>query len=418
MPRRSFDRTAAIFGVLRNRDLRSLWFSDWISDVGNFITAIALAVYVNNLTGTATGVGVALALHSVPWFTIGPFAGVLVDRLDRRSVMITSCLCRAVLVGILPFTHAAWQAYALSFAVALFGPLFQPARSAFLAQVAPEGRLVPALAVTETTHQVLHMVGPAIGGLAVLLVGARQAFFLDAASFVMAAAFLVTIGSRGRPVRERGTTLGDLRAGFHAIVRAPAVRAYAFLNAALSLGFAGVIALLVVYVRDVLGRPGGQFGLVLSVAGLGTVVTSLVIAARDDRHSRTPWVVASVAGVGTFALAWFEPSFLFLIPIALAAGLADSGAGIPMSATIAEQLQDEVRGRANSVVDGLYELATAIGSLVFAWLGEPGRLGPAKAMAASAVTGSGLGVLVLLLGGAAAIARHEQRRLAARPAAG
>src|SRR5256712_5455462 len=324
MPRRSFDRTAAIFGVLRNRDLRSLWFSDWISDVGNFTTAIALAVYGSTLTATADGGGVALGVRSGPWFPIGPFAGVLVDGLDRRSVMITSCLCRGVLVGILPFTHAAWQAYALSFAVALFGPLFQPARSAFLAQVAPQGRLVPALAVTETTHQVLHMVGPAIGGLAVLLVGARQAFFLDAASFVMAAGFLVTIESRGRPVRERGTTLGDLRAGFHAIVRAPAVRTYAFLNAALSLGFAGVIALLVVYVRDVLGRPGGQFGLVLSVAGLGTVVTSLVIAARDDRHSRTPWVIASVAGVGTFALAWFEPSFLLLMPIAFAARLAGS----------------------------------------------------------------------------------------------
>src|SRR5213082_1375874 len=107
----SLRRATVLLRPLGNRELRALWFSDWISDVGNFITAIALAVYVNNLTGTATGVGVALALHSVPWFTIGPFAGVLVDRLDRRSVMITSCLCRGVLVGILPFTHAAWQAY-------------------------------------------------------------------------------------------------------------------------------------------------------------------------------------------------------------------------------------------------------------------------------------------------------------------
>src|SRR5438093_3007587 len=418
MPPSGLRRATVLLRPLRNRELRALWLSDWISDVGNFITAIALAVYINNLTGTVTGVGVVLALHSVPWFTIGPFAGVLVDRLDRRSVMIATCLCRAVLVGILPFTRAAWQVYALSFAVALFGPLFRPARSAFLAQVAPERQLVPALAVMETTHQVLHMVGPAIGGAAVLLVGARHAFFLDAASFVMAAAFLTTIPSRGKPMGERGSTMNDLRAGLRAIGLAPAVRTYALLNAGLSLGFAGVEAVLVVYVRDVLGRPSGQFGLVLSVAGLGTVVTSLVIAARDERHPRTPWAIASVTGVAMFALAWFEPSFLFLMPIAFAAGLADSGAGIPMSATIAEQLHDEVRGRANSVVDGLNELATAIGSLAFAWLGEPGRLGPAKAMAASAVTGSGLGVLVLLLGGAAAIARHEQRRLAARPAAG
>src|SRR5207244_12021275 len=138
-------------------------------------------------------------------------------------------------------------------------------------------------------------------------------------------------------------------------------------------------------------------------------------ALRDARHSRARWSSASLAVVGTFALAWFERSFLHLMPIAFAAGLADSGAGIPMSATIAEQLNDAVRGRANSVVDGLYELSTAIGSLAFAWLGEPGRLGPARAMAASAVTGSGLGGLVLLLGGAAAAARHGQRRLAARP---
>jgi len=62
--------------------------SEIINDAGSFVTFIALAVYVNNLTGSATAVGFALALRAVPWFTIGPFAGVLVDRLDRRSVMI------------------------------------------------------------------------------------------------------------------------------------------------------------------------------------------------------------------------------------------------------------------------------------------------------------------------------------------
>ena len=414
----SLRRATVLLRPLGNRELRALWSSDWISDVGNFITAIALAVYINNLTGTVTGVGLVLALHSVPWFTIGPFAGVLVDRLDRRSVMIATCLCRAALVSVLPFTRAAWQVYALSFAVALFGPLFRPARSAFLAQVASERQLVPALAVMETTHQVLHMVGPAIGGAAVLLVGARHAFFIDAASFVIAAAFLTTIPSRGKPTGQRGTTMNDLRAGLRAIGRARAVRTYALLNAGLSLGFAGVEAVLVVYVRDVLGRPAGQFGLVLSVAGLGTVVTSLLIAARDDRHPRTPWAIASVTGVALFALAWFEPSFLLLMPIAFAAGLADSGAGIPMSATIAEELRDEMRGRATSVVDGLYEVTSAVGALVFAWLAEPSRLGPPKAMAASALAGAGLGAAALLIGGVTSIAGHERRRLAARPTAG
>jgi MFS family permease len=276
--------------------------------------------------------------------------------------------------------------------------------------------LVPVLAVTETTHQVLHTVGPALGGLAVLLVGARHAFFLDAASFLIAAGFVTVVRSRGKSHREQSGTMDDLRGGFRALFKAPAVRTYTLLSAGLNLGFAGVIALLVVYVRDVLGRPGGQYGLILSMAGLGTVVTSVLIAARDDRHSRSPWALASVAGIGSFALAWFEPSFLWLIPIAFAAGLADAGVGIPMAATLVEELSDEFRGRANSVQMGVFALSEGIGSLGFAWLGEPGRLGAAHAMGVAAVVGAGLGVVVLLAGGAAAISRHEHRRLApARP---
>jgi NRE family putative nickel resistance protein-like MFS transporter len=326
--------------------------------------------------------------------------------------MIWTCFIRAVLVGTLPFTHAAWQAYALSFASSLFGPMFRPARAALLAQVAKEGELVPSLAVMETTHQVLHTVGPAMGGLAVLLVGARNAFFVDAASYVIAASFLTAVQSRGRPVQERGTTMQDLRGGMRALLTAPAIRAYALLNTALNLGFAGVIALLVVYVRDVNGRPAGQYGLILTVAGLGTVVSSLAIAARDPHHARTPWAVASAAGVGAFALAWFEPSFLWLVPIAFASGLADSGSWIPMEATIAEQLANEYRGRVHGSINALTELAAATGSLGFAWLGEASRLGPARAMALSGLTGAGLAAVVLMVGGAAAIARYERARLA------
>ena len=401
-----------IFGVLRDRELRALWLADFINDAGNFVTFIALAVYVKDLTGSATAVGVALALRAVPWFTFGPFAGVLVDRLDRRSVMILTSLVRAALIAVLPFTNEAWQAYALSFASASFGPLFRPARAAMFAQVAEGDRLVRVLAVTETTHHVLHTVGPALGGLAVLAVGARHAFFVDAASFVVAAALVTTVRPRGKPRRERTTTMADLVGGIRALFGAPAIRSYTLLSAGVNFGFAGIIALLAVYVPDVLGRTGGHFGLILSVAGLGTVAASLTIAARDDRHSRTPWAIASVAGVATFVLAWFEPSFLWLMPIAFASGIADGGIGIPMAATLAEELRDEFRGRANSVEAGLLALSEAVGSFGFAWLGEAERLGPAHAMALAAIIGAGLGTLVLLAGGAAAIARHEHRRLA------
>jgi MFS transporter, NRE family, putaive nickel resistance protein len=417
MPFPVLGRAVAIFGVLKDRELRAVWFADWISDVGNFVTFIALAVYINKLTGSAAAVGFALALRSVPWFTVGPVAGVLADRMDRRSVMIWSQVIRGVLVGALPFTHAAWQAYALSFASSAFGPVFRPARAALLAQVAPSDRLVPALAVMDTTHQVLHTVGPAIGGLVVFALGARNAFLVDAVSFVVAAGFVASIAARGKPAKERRSTSHELREGIREVFVAPAVRTYALVNAALSLGFAGVIALLVVYLQDVLHRSGGQYGIVLSVAGLGTVVASLVIASRDRHHPRTPWAVASAVGVGAFMLAWFSPSMLWLLPIAFVSGLADAGAGIPMTATIAETLPDHVRGRAYGATESMYALTSAVGSLGFAWLGDVGRFGPARAMAVSAAAGCGLALAVLAAGGWAAIARSERERMRRPPPA-
>lgn len=419
MPVPAFQRAVAVFAVLRHRELRALWIADWINDVGNFVTFIALAVYINRLTGSATAVGLALALRSVPWFTIGPVAGVLADRMDRRAVMIGCSLIRAVLVGALPFTTQAWQAYLLSFGSSLFGPVFRPARSAFLAQVAPADQLVPVLAVTETTHQVLHTVGPAIGGLAVLALGARNAFFVDAASFVVAAAFVAMVASRGKPKTERRSTAHELREGLRELFVAPAVRSYALLNAAIALGFGGVLALLLVYMRQVLHRPGGQYGIILSVAGLGTVLASLAIAARDRHHSRVPWVTAAAFGVGAFALSWFSPSLLWLVPIALVSGLADAGAGIPMTATIAETLSDHLRGRIYAATESMYSLASAAGSLLFAWLGDMGRLGPARAMALAGTTGCLLALAVLAAGGVGAVRRSELARLATiRPAEG
>lgn len=312
---RPIRRIAQIFAVLRDPDLRALWFADWISDVGNFITFIALAVYVHDLTGSATAVGFALALTAVPRLTVGPFGGILADRLDRRRLMIGCNLVRAGVVAFLPFTHAAWQAYALAVASSVFSPIHRPARSALLAQIAPQERLVPALAVTETTHEVLHTVGPAIAGLTIFLVGARRAFFLDAASFVLAAAFQARIASRGRPERHRSAPWQEIKAGYRAVARTPVVRTYTLLSACSALVSGAVIVLLLLYIQDVLHRADGLYGIVLSVAGAGTVLISLVIATIDARRARSTWVVLTVAGIAMFGLIGLGPGLLLLFVI-------------------------------------------------------------------------------------------------------
>jgi MFS family permease len=403
-----------IFGVLNEPELRALWFADWVSDVGNFVTFIALAVYVHDLTGSATAVGFALALTGAPRFLMGPVGGLLADRLDRRRLMIWCNLIRALLVGVLPFTHVVWQVYALAVASSAFSPIHRPARSALLAQIAPEGRLVPALAVIETTHEVLHTVGPALAGLAIFLVGARRAFFIDAASFVLAAVFQSQIRSRGRPERRESSPLRDIRQGYLAVIREPVVRTYALLSACSALVYGAVIVLLLLYIRDVLGRAEGLYGIVLSVAGAGTVLISLVIAARDERHSRAVWPLITVAGLAMFGLVGLGPDLLFLFVIAAVASMADSAAGIPESTTIAEAMPDDVRGRAYGATESVWDVMPAIGSLAAGWLAGPSRLGVRGTFALAALVGASLGVIVLATGGLRAIVAFERRRLGQR----
>jgi predicted MFS family arabinose efflux permease len=405
-------RTLSVFAVLKGRELRSFWTADWVSDAGSFVTFIALAVYVNQLTGSPAAVGLALGLRSIPWFTIGPFAGVLADRLDRRAVMVASNLIRAGLVALLPFVRSVWAIYVIALASACFGPLFRSARSAMLPTIAPQGQLVPALAVVETTHQVLHTVGPAFGGLVVLLVGARWAFFVDAASFVLATLFLLRIAPRSPSRADPRTVRSEIADGFRRLFTAGPLRAWLLLDVALALGASGIIALLVPYVRDVLERPGGEYGIVLAVAGLGTVVASLVIASRDDTHSRAPWAVASILSLAAFLAVLGQPSFVLLLPIAFVSGLGEAGIVLPMTATVAETLPDDVRGRAYGVQNSISELASAAGSIGFAWLGEPEHLGVTGAIGLAAGTGAALALLALVLGGGAAIARRERERLA------
>jgi MFS transporter, NRE family, putaive nickel resistance protein len=411
MPPRPVHRTLEIFGVLRDREIRAVWVADVISDAGSFVTFVALAVYVHSLTTGATAVGVALGLRSVAGFLFGPFSGVIADRLDRRMVMVGCNLARAALVAALPFTHEVWQAYVLAFASAMLSPLFRAARAALIPQVAPGPKLVPALTVAETTHHVLHMVGPALGGLVVLLVGARNGFFVDAATFVLSAAVLSTVAARGRPEREPTPALKEFWEGLRTVAMTPPVRTYALINSAVAFSGAGIVALLVLYVQNVLGREGGQFGLVLAVAGLATVACSLVIATRDDRHSRTPWAFASALSGFVFLFALLHPSFGFLLAMGLVLGLMDGGIDVPQSATNAEALADRLRGRATAAYQGFGELWFASGSIAFAWLAEPGRLGVEGSMALAGVTGAVLALAVLAAGGARALATWEQRRL-------
>lgn len=387
---------AGVLSVLRLPDFRRVWTAEVISDVGNFITFIALALFIHDLTGKTFAVGIAMALRSIPWFTLGPVAGAIVDRADRRVVMVVSDLARAILVTVLAFTKTPGQAYAIAFLSGCFGPFFRPARQALLPTIAPGDDYVRAMALSQIAHQALHTVGPALGGLAVLLLGARHAFFLDAGTFVLSASLVVGISARGA-VRARATSvaevLADLKEGARFLGRERVLRSLVASRSAGVFGGIGIIALLVGYIRDSLHRGSGSYGVALAVGGVGTVVFSVMLARRGSSVPRAPWLALAAASPALYLIMGARPGFAVLLAIMLVEGITITGLALYQDIVVAERTPDEARGRVFGLSGSTIELAEFLGALVFTALGD--SLGIARAMAIAGGVAAALGLATL-----------------------
>jgi MFS family permease len=192
--------------VLRHRDFRYLWLAQSASVIGDCIVIVALALFVIELTGSATDLGFVLAAASLPLVAFLLIGGVWADRLPRHRVMVVTDLVRFALHALLATliftdTVAIWQLILIE---ALFGSaeaFFRPAANGLLPQTVPEQEIQQANGLSTLSNNIGEFAGPALATALVLGLGAGWAFALDAATFLISAALL----SRVRPRRREAT---------------------------------------------------------------------------------------------------------------------------------------------------------------------------------------------------------------------
>jgi MFS family permease len=208
--------------VLRHRDFRYLWLAQSASVIGDCIVIVALALFVIELTGSATDLGFVLAAASLPLVAFLLLGGVWADRLPRHRVMVVTDLVRFALHALLATliftdTVAIWQLIVIE---ALFGSaeaFFRPAANGLLPQTVPEEEIQQANGLSTLSNNIGEFAGPALATALVLGLGAGWAFALDAATFLISAALL----SRVRP-RRRETTARQLATSPAPAATAPA----------------------------------------------------------------------------------------------------------------------------------------------------------------------------------------------------
>jgi MFS family permease len=294
--------------VLRHRDFRYLWLAQSSSVIGDCIVIVALALFVIELTGSATDLGLVLAASSLPLVAFLLIGGVWADRLPRHRVMVVTDLVRFslhALLAVLIFSSAVriWQLIAIE---ALFGTaeaFFRPAANGLLPQTVPEAEIQQAQGLSSLSNNIGEFAGPALATALVLGLGAGWAFALDAATFLLSAALLSRVRPRRReivpsllaepapspaPLAEPSPGLppegapapagvwADIRDGFREVRSRDWVWAtLAAFCVALFTGLAPWFVLGPLVAREQYGEIG-VYGIVSAVLGIGTIAGSLL----------------------------------------------------------------------------------------------------------------------------------------------
>jgi MFS family permease len=303
-------RQSPYLRLFANRNFSLLWSGQLISLIGDRIHVIALGALVAG-RGTALEVGVVFAMTAVPSIFLGPLAGVLVDRWDRRRTMIACDVVRAVLVLAVPlaFEIHIGLVYAIAFAISTVTLLFRPAKTAVIPAVAGERDLVAANSAMSVPETAADLIGFPIAGLIVTALSSvlGAAFVLDAGTYVVSAVLLwAMILPRQVDVVTEPFSIGsiwrEMREGFAFLWRQPALLSNTLLSTVAQVAVGAEIVVSLLYAREVVDRGALSFeqmyALLLTALAVGSVLAGIAIGAIGDRFPKGPMVIVGFIGMG------------------------------------------------------------------------------------------------------------------------
>jgi MFS family permease len=353
---------------LRLPGFRNLFFATLGSSVGTLLAAVALALDVKDRTASSSHsglwVGAVLIVEFLPTIFVGLLLGPLLDRLERRSLMIAADVLRVGVFVALPFASNAVTVVALAFVAGLATGFFRPAVYAGIPNLVSDEDLPAANALLQTVENASWAIGPLLGGALTAAAGPSACYAINAASFVVSIALLVRIPPRLLQ-SERALSRGhwrDLADGFVAALRSPSMRAVLVGWGLASLAIGGTNVAEPFLAKNTLSAGDFGYGLLYGAIGSGLVLGSFASAPALARYS-----VARVYGVGLAVLAAgylavaVSPNVWVAAACCVVTGIGN-GAAIACNALLVQRgTFDLMRGRALTFVMSVTYLLVGVG---------------------------------------------------------
>ncbi len=368
-----------------------------VSLTGTWMQMAAQAWLVLTLTGSSTNLGVVVALQTLPVLLLGPYGGVIADRVDKRRLMVVlqaAMGVQALVLAVLTLSGSVrlWEIGLLALGLGLNNAFENPARQSFMLEMVGSENLRNAVSLNSVLVNVARTIGPAVAGIMIATVGEGWCFALNAASFLAVIASLMTLDANAiHPSPPSGHERGQLREGLRYVRNRPELLAPLLMMGAVgALAYEFQVTLPVMASRG-LGVGATGYGVMTASMGLGAVVGGLFVAAKG--RTGLPMLVGAAGAFGlVLALAALAPSLaleMLALALAGAASIAFMSCG---NSTLQLAAAPSMRGRVMSLWFVAFQGSTPIGGPIVGWV----------MAGAGARAGLGLGavtcVLVALLG--------------------
>jgi NRE family putative nickel resistance protein-like MFS transporter len=340
------------FQALKNRVFFLLYFAESISLLGDAFTWVGLALlsYQFGREKSATILATALTLRVIAFILFSPFAGVLADRISRKTILYTTHFTRMVIVACLPFVHHEWQIYLLVFLLNVFNAFFTPTYRSVIPQVVDHFHYRQAVGLSTATFQILGVLGPGLAGILAVWFGAREIFFIDAGSFVIAAAFILMLPSDKlqQAVKQNDkpfTAWHDAIKGIRLLFKNPLIRFALFIEFISAIAGAQILVNTVGHIKSGLHLDDKHYGWVMAAFGIGASIAAFVAGSLDKTKTRR---LSLITGALVLAIAISVANFVgypVMLVLWLFAGLGQSLAEMPSETLIGENIADNEQGK-------------------------------------------------------------------------
>ena len=384
--------------ALRHRSFRLFYFGQGVSQIGSWLQMITTSWLVYHLSGSAFLLGVAAFAMQIPFLLLAPLAGVFIDRMDRRRVLIVTNSVAAI-QALAMFTLVAlgieqpWHLIAGNLVLGIVSACDAPARQSILVElVGGKADLPNAIALNSIMMNGARFIGPLIGGTLIALLGERWGYGANVLTYLcmLGALSQMRLARQVHPVRERGL-LRQLAAGARYAYGFLPTRSALLLLAAISLSVQSYAALMPWFAREAFHGDSRTLGALIGAAGLGAVSGMVYLAMRPNIRGLLRLIAWTSATAGAALLGFsFTTTLWTALPSLYLVGMGLILSAASTNTVIQSIVPDELRGRVASLYVMSFLGMSPIGALLAGAVAE--RFGPPATLA-----GCGLAALAAAL---------------------